>query len=302
MTILKSFDVKSLLTSSTIQVDSVATYSPTGTYAVDVEVQYEGKVYISMADGNIGNQPDISPLKWDYDRPTNDMALFDEYPSTISKNVGKDIVLEFDSDDMTLMALGSLEGDLLTIELIDKATDEELDKREIPLKEYDEPWDIYDYFFIFGDVENRVHYIGNFTPYFGAKLRITITKDSETNNSAIGFIQFGTSKKLGCTVRDTVRFSDRSGVELQRVNGKLIIRDTIGYSQMTLPVFIQRLQDIYPIRKELSKYRGKPIVILGDDTGENLAYVMIGIYTEIEESITTHGEYTITVNSMDEII
>ena len=302
MTILKSFDTQSLLTFSNIQKDDIPTYDPSETYSVDTEVQYDGKIYISTADGNSGNQPDISPLKWFYDRFTNDTALFDEYPSTISKNINDDIVLEFDSDDMTLLALGSLEGDSIVVELIDRATDISLEKREISLKDYEEPQDIYDFFYIFGEVENRNHYIGSFTPHFGAKLRITIVKDKKTNNSAIGFIQFGTSKKLGCTKRDTISFSERSGVELQRINGKLVVKNTVGFSQMTLPVFIQREEDIYPIRKELAKFRGKPIVILGDDTGENLAYTMIGIYSEIEESIGSYGEYSIVVNSMDETL
>jgi len=156
-------------------------------------------------------------------------------------------------------------------------------------------------FNVFNDLEKVKHLIHWFPPYFGVTLRITIEKDNE-NVSAIGFIQFGIPKKLGFTKVKTVRFADRSGIELQRIDGKLIPANTIGYSQLTLPVTVSRLEDIYPIRRELHKYRGKPIVILGDDTGQNLAYVMVGIYTEIEESIGYFGQYDITVNSMDEVI
>lgn len=300
MTILKSFDVETLLTSSNIQADSVATYISTTSYDIDQEVAFDGRIYISMANSNKGNQPDFFPLKWDNDRPSNPVALFDDYPATISTNIDEDIILEFDSDDTTLIALGSLFGETLRLELIDKSTSEIVYTKEIPLFYYDEPQDIYDYFFVFNELEKRVHFIRVLPMYFGCTLRITITKES--NKSEIGFIQFGQARKMGCTLRDTVRFNNKSGIELQRIQGKLIPVETVGYSQLSIPIFVEKLEDIYPIRKELNKYRGKPLVILGDDTGENLAYTMIGIYTEIEESISTHMEYTITVNSMDETI
>lgn len=301
MTILKSFNVPSLLTYSNIQADAVATYVATNSYAVDAEVEYDGRVYVSMADANEGNQPDISPLKWDDDRPANTTALFDDYPSTVSQNIGEDMVLEFDSDDTTLITLGSLRGTVLKLELIDKNTDEQLHFEEISLFEYEEPQDIYDYFFIFNDVEKKVHHIGGFVPYFGATLRITVTQDGD-GVSAIGFIQFGVGKKLGCTVRDTVKFSNRSGVELQRIRGKLTLVETVGSTSLSLPVYIADVNDVYPIRRELAKHSGKPLVVLGDDTGANLAYTIVGVYTEIEESITDHGEYTLNMDSMDEII
>lgn len=302
MTIVKPYNIQEFLLSSNIQEDSVKIWSSTDIYSVDDEIRFNGKIYISMSDNNQGKQPDISPLRWDYTRPANEVALFDEYPSTISTNQNDDIILEVTSDDATIIALGNLEGNKLKLELTEVGTDTQIEYREINLFEYDEPQDIYDYFFTFPDLEDKRHYIGTFGPYWKSKLKITITKDTSSNNSSIGFIQLGTKKQLGCTVVDTVKFVEKSGIELQRINGKLIPQQTIGYSQLSIPVFIERLQDIYPIRKELSKYKGKPIVILGDDTGENLAYTIIGIYTEIEESISRYGEYTIIVNSMDETI
>lgn len=301
MTILKSFDVQSLLTYSTIEPDPVPSYINTSSYPVDYEVEYNGKIYVSMGDDNIGNIPEYSPLRWDYDRPANTTALFDDYPSTTSINNSGDIVLEFDNDDANLLALSSLKGSSILIEIIDKTSGVTLYSENKPLIAYNEPQDIYDYFFIFEDPEEISHYIGHLPSYFGSTLRVTISTDT-SGVASIGFIQFGTSKNLGCTMRDSVRVSHKSGIELQRIDGKLRPVSTVGYTTMSMPVYIHKLADIHPIRKELTKYRGKPLVVLGDDTGENLAYVMIGMYTEIEESISTYGEYTINVNSMDEII
>ena len=300
MTILDSFDIEELLLSSNLQSDAVESWIENFAYSMDSKVEYDGKIYISVSENNSGNIPPDSPLKWDYERPSNPKAVFDDYPSTVSTNIDEDIILEFESNDTNILAMGSLGGKEIIIELIDIATGDELETRAIPLYDYSEPQDIYDYFFIFPKLKKRIHYIGLFTPYWGSKLKITIKKDN--GSASIGFLKFGIREKIACTILDTVTWRDEADSEIKRIRGKLQPLETVGGTQLSLP-FSASIQNLYEVRRTLVAYRGKPIVVLGDDTGENLAYTMIGRYSHIEEDSDGYrGKYTMIVNSMDEII
>lgn len=67
---------------SSTAVETVALYVAGTTYAIDVFVRYGERIYQSLVAGNIGNQPDISPAKWQDFGPSNKTAMFDTQLST----------------------------------------------------------------------------------------------------------------------------------------------------------------------------------------------------------------------------
>lgn len=296
MTILKSFDVASLLISSNIEADKVLTYDPEGFYVELEEVEYLGYIYTSVSNANMGKQPDISSSFWNPARPANTTAIFDDYISTISMNIESDIVLEFDADDVTLIAFNQLYGASISIKLIDKNTNEESYSNFIDLREYEEPHDIYDYFFDFPKVERKTSYLEKLPMFYGQTLHITITK---TDKACVGFLRFGQGRNLGCTQTSSTQFREKSGSDLRRINGNLIPIETVGWTEVSFPVKIDKNIKVSNIIKELRNYRARPLVVIADDTGERDEYTVIGIYSEFEMSISNRTSYTLNVFSMD---
>jgi hypothetical protein len=66
--------------------DSTATWSSATTYAALTQVRYQDKIYISIIDGNLNNNPTTSP-NWLFVSSSNDFALLDLETGSTSKAV-----------------------------------------------------------------------------------------------------------------------------------------------------------------------------------------------------------------------
>lgn len=76
----KDFSPSMLVSSNAVE--AYPTYNPATSYAKDTIVDYGIRLYQSLVNTNVGNQPDISPLSWVDIGPDNKHAMFDSQVST----------------------------------------------------------------------------------------------------------------------------------------------------------------------------------------------------------------------------
>lgn len=76
------------LISSTVPEDDAPSYASGVTYALGARVVFSHVVWESLAGGNVGHQPDVSPTFWVSVGPTNRWAVFDNSVSTQTTATG----------------------------------------------------------------------------------------------------------------------------------------------------------------------------------------------------------------------
>ncbi len=288
MLIVDVHEMRSEETSSNIQADSQATYSPTTKYVYGDEVVYGDYVWYSINRDNTGNQPDISPLYWVIMRLVNNLRLYDKFPNSLSVNSGDDIVLKYNVTNVNAIYIGNAHGDQITVQAGGTYT------KSIPVrshsaidawgaKAYDQMGDLY--------VELPSLYSGTIT--------VTIKKSSKDNESALGFINYGDLKNVGCTLVDTVKYNIRGGTGVDWQNLDLSVFKANSYQEIKLPIRIDEDTITTPeVIDTLSDYRGLPVLIIGDDTGKREELLFFGIYTDIEADIKQKNSYNIVLRSL----
>ncbi len=275
-------------TSNNIQADLQPVWNSTYTYIYGEEVVYGDYIYYSINRDNTGNQPDTSPLYWVIKENINKLKPYNKYPNSMGVNSGSDIVLEYSVTDVDIIYLGNIHGDKVEVtagatytKVIQKKSHSAIDAWGVKI--YSQMTDFY--------VDLGGLYTGN--------VKITITKSSDTNESALGFINYGNTVDVGCTLLNHIQYNIRSGGGIDWANIDLNAFRAKTYTEIKLPIRIDEktvfTKDVIDI---LSEYRGLPVLIIGDDLGVREETIFFGVYTDLEAKIADRNSYDIVLRSL----
>lgn len=275
-------------TSNNIQADSQPAYDPTYTYIYGDEVVYGDYIYYSINRDNTGNQPDTSPLYWVIKENINKLKPYNKYPNALGVNSGSDITLEYSVSGVDIIYLGNIHGDSVTVKAGSTYT------KNIPKKSHSaiDAWGVKTY-------SQMTDFFIDLGSLYSGSVEVTITKSSDTNESALGFINYGNTVNVGCTLLNTIQYNIRSGGGVDWANIDLNAFRARTYTEIKLPIRIDEktvfTKDVIDI---LSEYRGLPVLIIGDDTGAREETVFFGVYTDLEAKIADKNSYDIVLRSL----
>jgi len=276
---INTFDPQSLLTYDNIDADSTEVYDATKAYSAEDLVRLGDRIYKSMADNNQGNNPTESPLKWNDIAPINKVAVFDNYPSTISWKTGNGpLVFEFDKVDfMKLLSMEEIHGKSVKIELIDNDTGTVTFEETKILSSYREPenawemkywWDkdkeITDYHLIVDQAE------------YNQKLRITI--EPKNGKAGIGFLDFGGDFILGCRQINGLSFSTTAESDFVHFRHK--IKPELFPLVKTMNIKLTLFENKETVEEIISERIGTRCVIIVEGEGNITSYQRVGYYQE----------------------
>lgn len=173
-------------------------------------VRYKGYYWRSLIDSNTGNDPESTEDKyWVKWTVANTYAMLDQKSLTRTVNENDDIVVEFTRNQIDSLGLGYLETSAITIEhyteagvLIPEAT------QTILFSVNDTVYDLWSY--IYDEYTTKIDrgiYIK--VPPIGFKIKVTISKNTTSSNSACGFLVAGEGVNMGDTLNE-VGFSYNS--------------------------------------------------------------------------------------------
>jgi len=243
-------------------------------YALEVIVKYENKIYKSAKDNNKDLPTDV--LSWQYQRPTNEIAWSDSFPTTVSTST-TDTVLEFDHVfDYSALVFGNMIGTDLHIEVQKQDNSYILDKT-VSLNDYNEPstWD--GYYIDFGDTHQKTEHIEMIDSVeVDVKIKITIT--SKNGKTQLGLFQIGTFIDIGCTAWDVSIERSPSAKIIEDNGTKKVIGWDSAWRKTSYTLYFIQGQDFYEELKKMDRENTKTGVFLGDDTGERYEFATIGFY------------------------
>ena len=243
-------------------------------YAEEVLVRYEEKIYKSMA----ANNKDVptSALKWSYQRPSNQTAWADSFPTTASES-DSDIVLEFDHVfDYSVLVFSNMVGTELKIEITRQDGTSVYDKT-ITLNDYEEPttWD--SYYLDFGDVHQKTEHIENINS-FEVDVNIKITLTTRGGKAKLGLFHIATYINMGCTSADVTIDRSPSAKIIEERGVKRVIGGSSSWRKTSYTLHYTKGQIFYEELKKMDKENTKSGVFIGDDTGDELEYMCVGFY------------------------
>jgi hypothetical protein len=289
MKLLNVIDIKALETSSTIDAETAPAYDKNATYTQMQTVQFGDIVYISVKDGNTGNQPDTHNSLWFPDRPINPKSLYDVYPTTLAQNNSSDIVVTYNiTTPIDMVYVGNAIGSSLKIEFAGETFYQAIDTTNSPYNAW-------------GVTNKNYGSINGFimlnAPTKG-KLKITVKKG--TDKTALGYVSAGILEHLGCTLmNEAIKYNVVTGVKIKGTVASAKRAKSDSWTEISIPVLVRDNKELPRIINTLGKYRGIPVLVVPDDIGERKELIFFGVYTELEASITQQNKYNLNLNSLD---
>jgi len=232
------------------------------TYAAAARVIYENKRYESIAGSNMGNQPDITPLKWLLLGATNRYRAFDKLLSDQAERADV-ITYRIDHGSMGLnsIALFNLDAATVRIEVTDD-TDGLVYDKTYPLIDNTGITNWSDYFFAPVGMTAKEMVATDIPPYGTAETTITITKTGST--AKVGQVVLGRVNTLGVTVfGSTVSIEDYSRKERDAFGNAIIVER--AFSQLVDYDVKIVTTDTRRIQNTLAGFRTTPLVWLGSE-------------------------------------
>ena len=275
-------------TSNNIQADPQPVYDPAYTYIYGEEAVYGDYIYYSINRDNTGNQPDISPLYWVIKENINKLKPYNKYPNALAVNAGSDITLKYNVSGVDIIYLGNIHGDSVTVKAGGTYT------KNIPKKSHSaiDAWGVKTY-------SQMTDFFVDLGSLYSGTIEVTITKSSDTNESALGFINYGNTVNVGCTLLNSIQYNIRSGGGVDWANIDLNAFRARTYTEIKLPIKIdEKTVFTKDVIDTLSEYRGLPVLIIGDDLGIREETVFFGVYTDLEAKISDKNSYDIVLRSL----
>ena len=297
MIVLKKYDLKSHETSNSYG-DNVALWvtqkkSDKG-YDVEKLVRYDGGIYKSTKSAN--RDKPTNKVAWQYQEPSNSTALYDNYPTTISKSSRK-VMLEYNHlTNLQEIAFGNIVGERLTIEVF-KQDNTKLFSNSVKLEKQVEVHDYWSYHFLPLESVAIRDYIHNIdTIEYDLKVKITLTPINGKAN--IGFLAMGRRESLGCT-DVSLSINKEPPVKLIRTNGRLQkIGGESWWKKYDFKLHFKDLDALYQEMLKMDELDGQSSLFVGDDVGKNLIYSVVGLYNGYTIDVPS-STATISIYSSD---
>lgn len=272
------------LSSSNVPENDYSEWSSGTTYATGDKVIVIGtthKVYESLVDGNVGNDPTTDlGTKWLTLSATNRWKAFDQKISEVVENTNTIEYVFTPTNVMGGLACFNLTANNVNVVLNDGTSD--VYDRTIDLQETYNVVDWYTYFFE-EIISQKEVLFNDIPPYRNAT--ITVTVDNTGGTAEVGQIVLGPLLDLGFTEYG-------SSVSIQDFSRKE--RDAFGNPIIVERAFAQRAdfevalnsQEVRRVQTILADFRAKPIVWIGsEDT--SFGSIIYGFYNEFNIAIDT---------------
>jgi len=289
MKILDMEDAINLEASTTIEADTTPHWSSSTIYEIGEKVQYGTLIYKNAKNHNINNLPPDVQTAWTPITSINEKAIYDVYPDTISKNISSDITLTYNATNIDTIFVGNAKGGTVTVSVGSYSKSKNLiDSTVSP----NQAWGLTDIAHGSGDLFFHLPTLVSDT--------LTIIITLHDNEASVGYIVFGKAIDMGLTLMNSeIKYNVVSGVKNKGtvLGAKRARKDSV--TEITLPIFVKQGVNFSDILVKLAKYRGVPMLIIGDDTGAREEMTFWGIYSEIDASITQKNAYNLSLTSLD---
>lgn len=288
-----AFQVSHLISSNAVE--TYAAWNIATTYAKDDFVDYGMHIYQSLVNSNLGQQPGISPTKWQLVGPDNTHAMFDDQVSTKTTSSTPLSVTVQPLQVFNSVAFFNLDGTELIVNVYDGSNPTPFYTNTIDLGDTIVT-DWYDYFFEpYAFAEDVV--LTDIPPYINAKITMQLSKPSGSvsignfvygNVYTLGLTQYGTSAGIkDYSVKDTDEFGNTAFVERP-------------YSKrMQSEIFVEKSK-LNQVNKLLSSVRAVPSVWIGSDDNSYKNTIVFGFYRDfsIEISYPTFNKMSLEIEGL----
>ncbi len=302
MKLLEATNIESMRISDNVPVDSCRAYDSTRNYRAREMVRYGDYAYTSVDDDNQGNDPESSPLKWDFAsrRVVNGKAYLhtDTSLQSVNTKILESMIFEYDFSGHTSLLLTGIVGSNVNIKVVDKTDETIVHSNEdilLVATENDMDW----YTWIYPSLQPKMYQnkiYREFDRYYNSKVIVTISPDVERGGTALGNLVIGSPIEIGCTLRNIKR-GLKSNSKMEIKNGVNVVSERQGYNRLDADVYVEsgRESSVYSI---LEEYIDSPVVVIADD---NELGTIFGIFRDIEMSIDYSSTYTLSVDSLETI-
>lgn len=283
---------------STTATDGEALWSAGATYAKGDRRIHNGdegpSIYQSAADGNKGNQPDISPDDWVRVGPTNRWALFDGSATTVSQSEGGFEITFTVNEVFNSLAFFEIYGAKLTISIKQEGGGVVF-THERELIDNSMVIDGYTYFFEpFDYIRDGV--VQNIPPYPSTIVTVTIEGVGKTGVGEFivgGLAELG-EVEHGAThgIRDYSRIKEDSF-------GNRVMQQGAWAKKNNLTVFVDKHRHRY-VSRILTEARGEPRVFIGSDDPLYEPLVVFGSIKDWQSAVSypTKTLFTIEIQGL----
>lgn len=252
------------------------------TYAAEAKVIDEHRRYESIAGSNVGNKPNVTPLKWLDLGATNRYRAFDK---TINDQAERsdniEYVIDHAGNAIDSIALFNLDAASVRIEVTDDNDALVYDKAYQLIDNTDiTNWS--DYFFSPVGVTAKELVVTDIPPYGTAESTVTITKTGST--AKVGQVILGRVNPLGVSLFGTsISIEDFSRKERDAFGNAIIVQR--AFAQMVDYDVKINTSDARRVQNTLAEYRTTPIVWIGTpDTSYGTA--IYGYYRRFEITLS----------------
>jgi len=282
MTVVSFIDLLPKLVTNTAPMDEVVEWDSSTTYSVGDEARFDNKIWKSAKDNNTGNEPSPETLDWIFDRPVNELAMFDDFPITRTKSTDE-IVLEFENiKKYSNISFGNIYCKDIRIEITNPIDGTVLHDDTIGMVTIEDSIDWYTFFTDYGELEAQNEYIYTVTKTeISVNIKITITP--YLGKVEVGLIGMGDSMKLGCTLREA-QYSSTPDIRIVILNNTKKAIGGTNWSEISYKIYVP-IEQLSNIKNRLIKLNGKSVLFKGDDDGELLIYSSLGFFTGFEIDI-----------------
>lgn len=266
---------------STTAVETYATYSSGTTYAVDAIVVYLTRLYKSLVSANTGNQPDISPTKWQDYGPANKYAMFDSTISTQTTS-SSPLVVQVQPGKVcnSIAVLNLLNASSITVEVKDSPSGSVVYNKTINL-DGTMIYDWYSYFFEPFDLRETL-VLTDIPPYPNCTIKITVTGSGTVG---IGNFIYGTSTDIGSVQYGvTIGNRDYSVKETDSFGNTVFVKR--AFSRRMEPQLMLDNSKLRYVFRLLNDLRATPTVWIGSEDAQYEPLVIFGFYKDYTVDIS----------------
>lgn len=265
---------------STTAVETYSNYAAGTTYNIGQKVVYGLRIYESLVNSNLGNQPDTNPTKWLDIAPANRYACFDNTISTVTTGTSP-LVIEVQPGKIcnSLSLLNISGATSLQIEVKDNVGGNVVYTKAINL-DATSVLDWYMYFFEPFDLRDTV-VLTDIPPYGNSVIKITL---SGSGTVSLGNFIYGTSTEIGDVQYGvTVGIRDYSVKDTDDFGNTIFVKRAFS-RRMEPQLFLEntKLRYVYNL---LSELRATPTVWVGSEDAGYEPLVIFGFYKDFTVDI-----------------
>lgn len=268
-----------MLLSSNV-VETVAAWASGTTYALDAKARTGGRIYQSLAAGNVGFPPAANPLKWADIGPDNTNAAFDGQVSTAATGTNN-LTYVLATGIIDALALVNISASTITVTVRDGAGGPVIFSQTVGM-DGSTVLDWYQYFFYDPLVVRTQVVFTDIAPFGSSNVTIEI-KGSGT--VSVGHIAFGRANDIGeAGIGARAGITDYSKKNTDDFGVTTFVKRAFSKT-LSVAVLVDKVQ-VNRVHRLLSSLRATPCIWIGsDDPDYDEPLVVFGFYRDFNVEI-----------------